>query len=151
MPHALSAQAETPVYWRYDAPGRIDLVEVEDVDRDGIDDIMLVADGINLVLVGPDGIPKWSTPYQAQDLIQFLLLVSIDNNPYGPFGILLGTEQHLILLDNDGNERWKRTLKDSLAQIARIKSTEGDEILVALKNGEFLRYSGSGELLWQIE
>ncbi len=151
MPHALSAQAETPVYWRYDAPGRIDLVEVEDVDRDGIDDIMLVADGINLVLVGPDGIPKWSTPYQAQDLIQFLLLVSIDNNPYGPFGILLGTEKHLILLDNDGNERWKRTLKDSLAQIARIKSTEGDEILVALKNGEFLRYSGSGELLWQIE
>src|SRR5687768_975042 len=64
-----AAQATAPAYWRYDAPGRLDLITPADVNQDGIDEFVVVAEGVNVTLVTSDGNSAWSAPYETAETI----------------------------------------------------------------------------------
>ena len=61
----VSSQTQSAAFWRYDAPGKLNIVEIEDVDGDGIDEILVVSDEINVMLLDGEGRPMWTAPYQA--------------------------------------------------------------------------------------
>ena len=67
--------------------------------------------------------------------------------------IAVAAGQNLILLDAEGEERWRRPLDAATAPAAIAAydfETDGDEdILVMLASGHLSVYSGAGDLLWQ--
>ena len=58
-PNVALSQSSSPAFWRYDAPGRLNQVEVVDIDLDGIGEFIVVAGDTNIALVGSDGLPVW--------------------------------------------------------------------------------------------
>lgn len=143
------AQTQFPAYIRYDAPGQIDFLLVTDITQNGMDEFVIAADSVHVSLVGGDGRAHWP-PYRADDQILQILAVNIDGEEHPQQEILIGTTRQLILLDYEGNERWKLPLIRPVSALAAIDHNQNGrkEILVALSNGLLTLYDADGRDLW---
>jgi len=139
----------TPL-WRYDAPGKLNFIEIADVNGDGIDEVLAVSDDFNLMLLGADGEPQWSSPYRANELITGLAVADFSETESEGRDIALSTETQLLLLNQDGQERWRRSLGSFSSDLVIAYTKEGStaDIVVALENGELQRFTGNGQLVW---
>jgi len=144
-------QSSTPVYWRYDAPGRLNEVVITDINNDGVDEFIVISDDVNIVLVGPDGVALWDNPYQVTETLHALTAISFAGQPQNRDQIVIGTGQQLILVNSDGEELWRRQLENSPTVLKRYKpnNSESERLMVALADGALHQYGGQGELIWR--
>jgi hypothetical protein len=145
----IHAQDSSPAYWRYDAPGRLSLIEVADVNHDGIDDFIVVADDTNIVLVGADGRAQWPEPFVTNEPIQYVQALDAAGPELGTDEIVIATDAHLILISGDGQELWQRPLANFPAALSRFSPNpaEPDDILIALENGRLIRFNFLGQIV----
>lgn len=148
---SVRGQSSVPVYWRYDAPGRLNQILVGDVNEDGVDEFVVIAGGINVVVVASDGRARWPAPYQAQTPVLQLISANLDGPAQSPHEFVLTTETEAIALDSEGEELWRVALSGRPAALARYgpNPEAADEILLALEGGQLLRLDGAGEQTWQ--
>ncbi|MCB0032436.1 MAG: PQQ-binding-like beta-propeller repeat protein, partial [Anaerolineales bacterium] len=167
------AQTETDFsYWQYDALGRIDLLELGDVNADGIDEFVVVAEDVNVALLRSNGLPIWESVQTEEKVLQ-IALGNIDGDSDPAQEIVLGTRDALIVLDREGkvvwetqltmppvtgdavnslgDSEWRRSAANPLA--IKIFDYDGDgfaEILTALRAGQIRLFNGlTGEVIWE--
>ncbi|MGD2049628.1 MAG: hypothetical protein PVH03_09035, partial [Chloroflexota bacterium] len=147
------AQDTSPAYWRYDAPGRLSLIEITDINKNGVDDFIVVADDVNIVLVGADGRARWPEPFVTEEPIKNIQ--AIDAAGYDPETdeIVIATDAHLTLISANGQELWQRPLGDIPAALTRFSPNQGeqDDVLIALENGRLIRFNNQGQIVWEYE
>ena len=135
---------------QFAASSRLDSAVVADIDADGIDEIVVLDENGRLTLLTADGHPLWS--FLSPDPVAAVGAAAVDSGlPQRSIAVASG--QRLILLDAEGEERWRRPLDfpSAPAAIAAYDfESDGDEdILVMLASGQLLVYSGAGERLWE--
>lgn len=159
-------------YWSYDASGELANIVVADVNHDGLDDFLVVANENNLSLLNGAGGTLWG-PYRADDPILYVTAVNIDGPDNPELEIAVGTRTHLILLTAVGQEIWRteielptfpnpvfdvlgdnewRRLEISPAVMRPFDAnSDGQEdILLALRSGQMRLYDGrTGNQLWE--
>lgn len=147
----LMGQSSTPVYWRYDAPGQLSRVVLADMNKDGIDDFIVISDDVNVVLVGPDGNALWANPYQVTAPLEAVTAISFAGQEQSDDQIVIGTGQQLVLINSSGEELWRRQLDNIPSDLKRYKpnNSEPERLLVALQDGNLQQYGGQGELIWR--
>jgi hypothetical protein len=145
------AQSSSSVYWRYDAPDRLSRINVADINQDGIDDLIVVAGDGDVILVGADGIAIWPVPYKTAAPIVGIATFNLHGELEPTNEILLLTEASLIALDSDGNELFATSFREIPTAVSpvRISSSEQDNVLVALANGELRQIDSEGLLVWK--
>ncbi|GMQ77769.1 MAG: hypothetical protein BMS9Abin02_0258 [Anaerolineae bacterium] len=149
----VGAQTQAGAFWRYDAPGKLNIIEVEDVDGDGIDEILVVSDDINVMLLGGDGRPLWSTPYRAAEPISVVVVANVLDLESRDKQIALSTGNQLILLNNSGNELWRRELAfEPVEMVSQLIQDSGIfELIVTSESADIQRFNGSGQLTWEYD
>ena len=147
------AQDSSPAYWRYDAPGRLSLIEVTDINRDGVDDFIVVADDVNIVLVGADGRARWPEPFVTDEPIKYVQVMDAAGHDPETDEIVIATDAHLMLISGDGQELWQRPLGDFPAALTRFSPNPAkpDDILIALENGRLIHFNNLGQIVWEYE
>ena len=110
-PQVSVAQSTNPVYWRYDAPGRLSKLSVVDIDQDHLGEFLVVAENSQLMLVGADGRPLWDSPFQTDEPIEVVISADLLDRIDTSDEIVVGTQGHLILLDRNGHAIWQRPLR----------------------------------------
>lgn len=167
------AQTETDFsYWQYDALGRIDLLELGDVNADGIDEFVVVAEDVNIALLRSNGLPIWESVQTEEKVLQ-IALGNINGAADPAQEIVLGTRDALIVLDREGkvvwenqlamppvtgealnslgDSEWRRSAANPLA--IKVFDYDGDgfsEILTALRAGQIRLFDGlTGEVIWE--
>jgi outer membrane protein assembly factor BamB len=148
---SLSAQSSDAVYWRYDAPGRLARIVVDDVDHDGIDEFVVVADGRQIMALDSNGREVWPVPFETENDVVNLTALDADNLQPTADEIVLATEARLVLLNSEGQEIWRRPLGARPAALLPLSGDGSgpDDILVALSDGALLRFNGQGFLVWE--
>jgi outer membrane protein assembly factor BamB len=137
-------------YWQFAASTRLDSVVLADIDADGVAEIIVLDENGRLTLLAADGRQLWS--FLSPDPVAAVGAAAVDSGlPQRSIAVAAG--QNLILLDAEGEERWRRPLDAATAPAAIAAydfETDGDEdILVMLASGHLSVYSGAGDLLWQ--
>lgn len=170
-----TARAQTDpqdAYWSHDASGELVNIEVADINHDGLDDFLVVANENNLSLLNAAGGTIWG-PYRASEQILQLTAVNIDGADNPELEVAVGTRNHLILLTAVGEEKWRIELEVPLPNssvfdvlgdnewrrleanpvVIRAFDANNDgygDILVALRSGHVRLYDGqTGNLLWE--
>ena len=137
-------------YWQFAASSRLDSAVLADIDADGIDEIIVLDENGRLTLLAADGRQLWS--FISPDPVVAVGAAAVDSG-LPQRSIVVATSQELILLDAEGEERWRLPLDAATAPAAVAAydfETDGDEdILVMLASGQLSVYSGAGDLLWQ--
>lgn len=153
LPPSSSAQTNTPVYWRYDAPGPLDSILVTDLNHDGFDEFVIVSDLTELMAVDSAGKPLWAETYQAGDIILVVQPIGISGQTQRIDDLIIATGQHIIRLSGDGEEIWRRPLRRPAADLKAITTsdTESPAILVALDDGSLLQFNDQGQIVRQFE
>ncbi|MCP4363453.1 MAG: VCBS repeat-containing protein, partial [Chloroflexi bacterium] len=170
----LHAQTQTPdSYWEYVAAGRLTHVVPADVNQDGVLELIVAADNGKVDLLNAhDARIEWS--YTADDVVQALGAVNIDEATHLPLEIALVANDQLILLDQSGEEIWRaqilavdpppaglvgsseETLAEWYAQFdleARqilpfdADGNGRDEILILFDTGQLQLFDSAGNLL----
>lgn len=148
-----SAQGSQAVYWRYDAPGRLTQIAIADLDHDGVDEFVIVADDHQVMAVESNGQAAWSSPFEVEN--EVVLLTALDADGLEPTSdeIALATGARLILLSSDGEEIWRRPLRSEPAVVLPFSrdSSGPQDILVAHDDGTLLRFDAQGFLVWEYE
>lgn len=150
VPVAAQNQSQLPSYWRYDAPGRLDHIIVADVTQNGLDEFLLAAEDVNVVLVGADGQRRWP-PYVTADPIQQLAAIDMLASGSPGLAIVVATSGQLIVLNSAGLELWQVALPATPVTVAGFDHN-GDgraAILVVLANGLLQLYDAEGQLIWE--
>jgi len=149
--HSSHAQSSSSVYWRYDAPDRLIRIHVTDLDRDGIDDFVVVAGDSDVVLVGADGNPRWSVPFNTASPIIDITTANVRGEQQSNQEIILITEAGLVILNSAGNQLFTSSLRDEPALVKPFRTTidDTDDILLALSDGELRRIDDAGQIVWQ--
>jgi hypothetical protein len=149
--HSTSAQSSQSVYWRYDAPDRLSHIVVADLDRDGIDDIVVVAGNSEVVLVGADGIAKWSVPYRTEAPITDIAISNLEKDFGHGRQILVLTEAGLAALDSNRKEYFATSFREKPALVRPISAASDapNNSIVAFDDGELRQFDGEGNLLWE--
>ncbi|MGH2538156.1 MAG: PQQ-binding-like beta-propeller repeat protein [Candidatus Promineifilaceae bacterium] len=145
------AQGSAPYYWRYDAPGRLNLLRLGDLDRDDIGELVIAAGEVNLTLLGADGRPLWSQPIQFSSSIVALELLDVDGSGDSQLEIAVASQDELALVSLSGAVRWRQPLDQPPAALAAYRpEPEGAaQPVVAVANGTVARYDAGGERIWQ--
>ena len=145
--HALAQSS--PIYWRYEAFGSLDLLEVADVNHDGMDEFVLVAESLNVALVLSDGSEAWT--YRAQSPILQLATADIDGAVNADREIALATASHLILLDSHGSVRWEQPIPVEPVALAafRVGGSEAEQVLLAGRDGRLILFNAEGGTVWE--
>jgi outer membrane protein assembly factor BamB len=128
-------------------------VTVIDVNHDGVDEFIVVANDSDVVLVGSDGRAQWQTPFQAGDKVRQLTTVNVDGNEHEAREIAFTTGDQLVLLSDQGSEIWRTHLANAPAALGSVQQAgEGlEEIIVALESGILQSFDSNGTLIWQYE
>lgn len=161
-------------YWQYDARGQITQVEKVDINGDGFDEFLVVADGSNVTLLNSNGVPRWN-PYQVSDEIWHVTTaeaISLENSP-NTREIILATRNRLVMLSGSGRLQWQTeiatpaTASESVEYLGDLEwrrssanpfgvyaldyNGDGvDEILVALRAGVLRLHNGqTGAVIWE--
>ncbi|HQF71640.1 MAG TPA: PQQ-binding-like beta-propeller repeat protein, partial [Promineifilum sp.] len=147
---AAQSTGRAPGYWQFAASNRLDSVMLTDIDADGVDDILVLDENGRLTLLSADGTPLWS--FLSPDPVAAIGAAAVDSGlPQRSVAAAAG--QNLILLDGDGEERWRVPMDAPIAPAGIFAyDFEGDgneEILVMLASGQLLTYDADGALLWQ--
>ncbi|MEW5985707.1 MAG: AAA family ATPase [Chloroflexota bacterium] len=148
-----AAQSSSPAYWQYDAAGRLHRLTPADVNGDGIDEFIVVAvkanEQVDVTLVGADGRPQWT--HSVQEPVFQVAAVNVDGRAQPQKEILIGAQEHLILLDHQGQEMWQRWLSSPPVVVAAIDANNDsqEEIAVGLQRGPLRLYDGRGVFLRQ--
>jgi outer membrane protein assembly factor BamB len=145
------AQSSSSVYWRYDAPDRLSRIHVADIDQDGIDEFVVVAGDGEVILVGADGVARWSVPFETASPIVEITSFNVHGESGPAEEILLLTENALIVLNSEGQELFAIPFEDTPVAVSQIHSSTDDQanILIALQKGELQRFDSDGALVWQ--
>lgn len=150
-PTPAHTQSNSLTYWQYDATGQITLLELADLNDDGIEEFIVVTDGHKLITLSSGGQPLWSNPYTAAERI--LHVDTVRHNSPQPRGrsLALATGSHLILLDDQGNPQWSRLMPVTPTGLLTFDYNQDgqDEILISLNSGQLRLYSQNGQMLWQ--
>ncbi|UCG25863.1 MAG: PQQ-binding-like beta-propeller repeat protein [Chloroflexota bacterium] len=149
----LLAQSSDAVYWRYDAPGRLTHIVIEDVDNDGLDEFIVVADGRLIMAVESNGRAAWSVPFEAENDVVHLTTLNSDGLEPTADEIVLATEARLVLLNSEGQVIWRRPLRARPSALLPLSSDDSmsEDILVAHADGSLLRFNGQGFLVWEYD
>jgi hypothetical protein len=157
-PAAAQTHSQLPSYWRYDAPGRLDHIVVADVTQNGLDDFLLAAEDVNVVLVGADGHRKWP-PYVTADPIRQLAAVDLLGAEHPGLEIVIATTRQLILLNSAGQELWQLPLPALPVAVTGFNysgQSRGDgpshghtAILVTFTNGLLQLFDEQSHLIWE--
>jgi outer membrane protein assembly factor BamB len=149
--HPISAQSESPAYWRYDAPGQLNLIVPTDINLDGVDEFIIGAGDTNVILVGADGRPQWSIPYQTSRPIRQLVSANLNGREDGSDEIVIGTHGQLTVITSEGETIWQRPLTGVPADIVNLDANQQghDEILVAMSDGQLQLFNDQGQIIWR--
>ncbi len=143
-----AAQAPVPSYWRYEAFGRLDLLEVADVNHDGMDEFVLVSEERDVALVSSAGEERWV--YRADTPVLFLATANVHGAAEPRREIVLATASALLLLDSEGDLLWEAPLPLTPIDVAAFATgVEGrEEILIAGAQSELILYDAQGRARW---
>lgn len=172
-PRPAVAQSQSPAYWRYPASGRLQHTTLADVNHDGIEELLVVAENGKVDLLGADGQREWS--YTSQDPIQAIGTVNVDGPSQPELETVLSTSRQLVLLSAQGAELRRVNLvpfsappalltnggEESAAawqerhQVTPVTVAPFDhdndgreEILVLFQSGQLQLYDATGAWLW---
>ncbi|GAB4148630.1 MAG: hypothetical protein Fur0021_08790 [Candidatus Promineifilaceae bacterium] len=148
-PSASLLAQSSPTYWRYEAFGQLDLLAVADINYDGMDEFVVVAESVSLSLVRSDGSEAWS--YRAQSTILQLAAVNVDGDTHPQGEIAFTTATQLILLGSDGGVIWEQALvvKPVALMAFRMGQNGQEQLLLLGSNGRLLLYDGLGNVTWE--
>ena len=99
------SQSPAAPYWLYNASGPVQHVVPIDLDKDGIDDFILVDELGRVTLVNAKGEREWSQETGVPVTAVGTLPQSIFNTPEQ--AVILGFENELALLSNYGDTVWR--------------------------------------------
>ncbi|MFN2187731.1 MAG: PQQ-binding-like beta-propeller repeat protein, partial [Candidatus Promineifilaceae bacterium] len=146
------AQSSQSTYWRYDAPDRLSHLAVGDIDGDGIDEFVIAAGGSEVVLVGADGIARWSIPYRTDSTIYDMAITNLQDEIDHTRQIILLIDSGITALDGNRKELFNIHFDQEPSQLHSVKldADAADAVVVAFENGDLELYDGSGEQLWEL-
>lgn len=147
-----SAQGQSlPAYWRYEASDQLDLLAVADVNRDGMDEFVVVSANANVALVLSDGSEAWSYRVADADPILQVTTANVQGTAESEREIALATATKLILLSSQGSLIWQIPLAAMPALISgfqsKVNGAEG--VVVAGFRSDLYLYDGAGNLVWE--
>ncbi|HEX6383990.1 MAG TPA: AAA family ATPase [Anaerolineae bacterium] len=169
-----SAQSQSANYWRHPASRRLTHIVAADVNHDGVDEFLVVAENGKVDLVSSDGRAKWS--YAAGEQLFAVGTANVDGPSQPDREVILAARNRLILLTAEGRELWQTPIKpvatpltlltggsletesEWLAQydaipveVAALDADDDDseELVVLLESGQVQLYDGDGALLWR--
>lgn len=144
-----SAQNGSSSYWQYAASTRLDSVELADINRDGVDELLVLDESGRLSLLSAAGQQAWS--FLSPNPVSAVGAVDVFGGP--ELEIVLAGSSDLALLDSDGDELWRIPIvaaTNPAAIAAYDYQADGrDEILILLGSGTLLVYDGAGNQVWQ--
>ena len=167
-----SAQALSPSYWQYEAPGEIRTVAVADLNQDGFDEILVAVakatvneDGEEsagsagpnqdmLDAVDAAGERRWRYQTPAQEaIVDVAALWDSAETPSPTYHIAVLTTRHLFFLDANGKDEAEITLAASEPVVSLHvfdHDQDGqDEVLTLMRQGWLRLYTHQGQFLWQ--
>jgi outer membrane protein assembly factor BamB len=138
-------------YWEYAASSRLTATYPVDVDRDGVDEFLVLDRDNRVTLLSPEGQEQWtySSPRQV------LAAGAVDTQRSGATyrDLALAGANELTLLDHEGTELWQVPINASTSPVVvRAYDYQDDgheEILLLLASGQIFVYNDSGSLIWQ--
>ena len=143
------SNTSSPAYWQYAASGRLDSVTLSDIDRDGVDEILVLDENGRLTLLTAGGEQLWT--YVIDKPVGAVVALAVDG-PTAPRAVAVAAGDHVDLVSSSGALRWRVTLpgpSTPVAAAAYDHESDGDEdLLVVLASGEMMVYDGEGQLLW---
>ncbi|MEM9775217.1 MAG: PQQ-binding-like beta-propeller repeat protein [Chloroflexota bacterium] len=146
-----SASAQTDKYWEFETQGRLLRTHTADLDRDGIDEVILMDDSQTLTMLGADGQFVWSVPIPG---LQVLDMIDINTRPLaqGEPALILATPGRLIWVNRNGDLTLEYDLPASPLAISTVSASTSDTVLVATSTGLLEHINGTtAERLWQFE
>ncbi|MFW6063548.1 MAG: PQQ-binding-like beta-propeller repeat protein [Chloroflexota bacterium] len=149
--------------WRYpdNAPASDEpraLVEVGDVNRDGVPEIVFsyYIRYSRILLLDADGRLQWDRPLSGR--ITSLSLVAWDED--SPMDIAVGNsfrsdrkqvERVIVYESSNGMERWTRTPNRTVTALANARLPQGQALIVGTNVGKVLSYNRDGARYWQYQ
>lgn len=181
LPNPAAAQPSTESfsYWQYAASGRLQQIVPFDVDQDGVSEFLVADENGRVDLLNSTGSRQWSFSVAEPVLALNAFVAPPDATSIDPTTrIVVGIRNYLILLDDQGNELWRRRITPVMTPLSLYtaggKEQESDwlssyqfrpdtiatfdwendgqpEILTLLESGNLLLYDSSGRLVWHFE
>ncbi|MEM8857131.1 MAG: PQQ-binding-like beta-propeller repeat protein, partial [Chloroflexota bacterium] len=145
------SSAQTDKYWEFETQGRLLRTHTADLDRDGIEEVVLMDDSQTLTLLGADGQFIWSVPIPG---LQVLDMVHINTraNSAGDSFLILATPGRLVWVDRNGDLSLDYDLPSSPIKITTIESSGSDTVLVATSTGVLELINGqTAQREWRFE
>jgi outer membrane protein assembly factor BamB len=141
-------------YWRYDAPGPLQLVTTADLNGNGMEEFVVTTEEGQLIVVGADGRDRWSYETRDRAPIRQVATLNVDGATEPMREVLVATDSTLVLLDHTGQVLWRKAIEAAGATPAILHAYDADGdgsdgFLLALSNGLLRLYDGSGEQVWQ--
>lgn len=146
-----SAVAQTDKYWEFETQGRLLRTHTADLDRDGIDEVILMDDSQTLTLLGANGQFVWSVPIPG---LQVLDMIDINTRSaaQGEPALILATPGRLIWVNRNGDITLEYDLPASPLAISSVSAGVSDTVLVATSTGVLEYINGTtAERIWQFE
>lgn len=172
----VSAQFQTSsnAYWRYSASLQLAHVKPVDINYDGVDEVLIVAENGDVDLLSSDGISLWQ--YAPNEPVQAIGTANVDGPDHPTKEVVLAFTNRLVLLGADGKEIWETAVSTvdppptlltntgqtfsnawrdqynaTPAAIAAIDrdGTGFEEIVVLLQSGQLQLYNAEGVRQWR--
>ena len=149
-PATAQSDPRSESYWQYAASGRLDAVELADLEGDGLQEVLALDENGRLTLLTADGEQEWT--YTAPDPVTAITTAAVDENSASR-SVVVASNDHVTLLTSAGEQRWRipiASVSVPVAVTAFDYEADGiEDILVLLASGKLMAYDRSGQLLWQ--
>lgn len=150
-PAAAQERSRTQSYWQFAASGRLDTIITDDVDGDGIEEIIVLDENGRLTLLSADGQQQWE--YVSPTPVTALGTLGIQNGEKSSRNIVLAGNDELSLLDHSGKELWRVAIPIASPPL-QVESFDYlqdgvEDIVLLLGSGYLLAFNASGENIWQ--
>ena len=110
----VAAQSSAAYYWQYAAAAQLEHIHPLDVDGDDVDELLLIDANGTAELIDANGRSLWE--YTAPAPVRAVTTIQTDGRP----AIILATASDLLLLDIDGNLKWRRAIASFAPPLSRI-------------------------------
>ncbi len=173
LPTPLAAQSPSTSYWQYSTASRLQLINLADVNQDGVDELLVADENGQVSLVNANGRAIWS--YETLEQVFVMSALNVDGTDEPDLEVVLGTRQNLILLSASGEliwnipisvvsvppailtsggeeaaEAWIAQYVNPPVVITSIEDENGRfDILLLFQAGQLHRYNGAGQLIWE--
>ena len=167
-------QSNSNAYWRYSASLRLQHVKPVDINHDGVDEVLIVAENGDVELLSSDGLSLWQ--YASNESVKAIGTVNIDGPENPSHEVVLAFINRLVLLDTEGDEIWETAVttidppenllinssstfaKSWQEQYAAVpiaiesidRSGDGfEDIVILLESGQLQLYNPDGVMQWR--